>query len=100
MIAATAVWCAGTLGGAAELLRGNWEDGLTVTALAALLGGVVGSWWAKSWGRQNEVPEFQRDLLAIAGGTAAAGSTVLVGLGAVGIAPLLPPAPDGSAERP
>lgn len=78
-------WCVGTLGGANELAQGDLEQGLYKTALAALLGGFVG--WGVAYGlaRQNQIPEPESSLWQAAGATAGAGTSMIVGMGALGV---------------
>lgn len=95
-------WCGSTLTGADETIRGDLEKGLMMTAVATVLGGLVG--WGAGYGLalNNEVPENQFPLWEWGGASIGAGSSIAVGLGALGIRMLLPPpaAPEPVAQTP
>lgn len=84
-------WCAGTVAGADEMIRGDLEQGLIITTAATALGALVG--WGVGFGlaRNNQVPENQVPLWELGGATIGAGSSLVVGVSALGIRMLLNP---------
>lgn len=92
-------WCGGTLAGADELARGDLEQGMLKTGVAAVLGGFVGWGVAYELARQNRVPQPENELWQATGAAAGVGTSLLVGLGGFGLRMWLgPPAEKNPQE--
>jgi 4-amino-4-deoxy-L-arabinose transferase-like glycosyltransferase len=84
-------WCIGTWVGADETIRGDLEQGLTISVVATGLGALVGWGAGYALARNNQVPENVVPLWELGGATLGAGSTIAVALSALGIRMLLNP---------